>query len=131
MPSLPHKVSVAQGAQMLVGMGVSDRPPSTYPSFEHLKFKATYIKVGDMEFAIISKNSIRTAVDVVNVDHKIATLSPDADVEMEVTVDTGKGYVPAEKNKTEDMPIGTIPIDSVFSPVQRVNYLVSPALVGR
>jgi len=67
----------------------------------------------------------------VNKDHKIATLSSEADVEMEVTVGPGKGYVPAEKNKTPDMPIGTIPIDSVFSPVTKINYTVTPARVGR
>jgi DNA-directed RNA polymerase subunit alpha len=70
-------------------------------------------------------------VEIVNPDRKIATLSPDADVDMEVTVNSGKGYVPAEKNKTEDMPIGTIPIDAIFSPVQKVNYIVTPARVGR
>jgi DNA-directed RNA polymerase subunit alpha len=70
-------------------------------------------------------------VEIVNPDHKIATLSPEADVDLEVTVGTGKGYIPAEKNKTEDMPIGTIPIDSVFSPVRRTNYSVTPARVGR
>jgi DNA-directed RNA polymerase subunit alpha len=72
-----------------------------------------------------------SAVEILNPDHKIATLSPEADVEMEMTVGSGKGYVPAEKNKTEDMPIGTIPIDSVFSPVRKVNYSVTPARVGR
>ena len=70
-------------------------------------------------------------VEVMNPDHKIATLAPDADVEMEVTVGSGKGYVAAEKNKTDDMPIGTIPIDSIFSPVHKVNYSVTPARVGR
>jgi DNA-directed RNA polymerase subunit alpha len=50
---------------------------------------------------------------------------------MEVTVGAGKGYVPAERNKTEEMPIGTVAIDSVFSPVQKVNYTVTPARVGR
>jgi DNA-directed RNA polymerase subunit alpha len=70
-------------------------------------------------------------VEVENKDLKIATLSAEADVSMEVTVDSGKGYRPAEKNKTEDMPIGTIPIDSIFSPVHRVNYTVTPARVGR
>jgi DNA-directed RNA polymerase subunit alpha len=70
-------------------------------------------------------------VEVMNPDKKIATLSPDADVELEITVDTGKGYVGAEKNKSEDMPIGTIPIDSIFSPVTKVNYTVTPARVGR
>jgi len=72
-----------------------------------------------------------STVEILNPDHKIATFSAEADVEMEVTIGTGKGYVPAEKNKFEDMPIGTVPIDSVFSPVQRVNYVVTPARVGR
>ncbi len=72
-----------------------------------------------------------SGVEVLNPDHKIATLSPEADVEMELTVGLGKGYVPAEKNKTEEMPIGTIPIDSLFSPVRKVNYTVTPARVGR
>jgi DNA-directed RNA polymerase subunit alpha len=70
-------------------------------------------------------------VEVMNPDKKIATLARDADIEMELTIDTGKGYVAAEKNKTEDMPIGTIPIDSIFSPVHKVNYSVTPARVGR
>jgi DNA-directed RNA polymerase subunit alpha len=72
-----------------------------------------------------------SSVEVVNPDHKIATLAPEANVEVEVMVGTGKGYVPAERNKTEDMPIGTIPIDSIFSPVLKVNYTVTPARVGR
>jgi DNA-directed RNA polymerase subunit alpha len=72
-----------------------------------------------------------SSVEIVNPEHRIATLSSEADVEMEVTVDKGKGYVPAEKNKTEDMPIGTIPIDGLFSPVRKVNYSVTPARVGR
>jgi DNA-directed RNA polymerase subunit alpha len=72
-----------------------------------------------------------SAVEIVNPDHKIATLSSEADVNVEVTVSSGKGYVPAEKNKTEDMSIGTIPIDAIFSPVLKVNYTVTPARVGR
>jgi DNA-directed RNA polymerase subunit alpha len=72
-----------------------------------------------------------SAVEVVNPDQKIATLAPEADVEIEVTVDSGKGYRPAEKNKQEEMPIGTVPIDSIFSPVRKVNYTVTPARVGR
>jgi DNA-directed RNA polymerase subunit alpha len=71
------------------------------------------------------------SVEVMNPDKKVATLSADADVELEITVDTGKGYVSAERNKSEDMPIGTIPIDSIFSPVTKVNYSVTPARVGR
>ncbi len=71
------------------------------------------------------------SVEVLNPQQQIATLSAEADVEMELTVGVGKGYRPAEANKSEDMPIGTIPIDSIFSPVRRVNYVVTPARVGR
>jgi DNA-directed RNA polymerase subunit alpha len=72
-----------------------------------------------------------SAVDVLNPDLRVMTLNNEADVELEVTVGTGKGYRPAERNKTEDMAIGTIPIDSIFSPVLKVNYTVTPARVGR
>ena len=71
------------------------------------------------------------SVEVMNPDHEIATLTGEAEVEIEVTVDQGKGYRPAEKNKYEDMPIGTIAIDSIFSPVRKCNYSVTPARVGR
>ena len=70
-------------------------------------------------------------VEVVNPDHKIATLNSEADLELEVVVEGGKGYVPAEQNKNDDMPIGTIPIDAIFSPISRANYQVTPARVGR
>jgi DNA-directed RNA polymerase subunit alpha len=70
-------------------------------------------------------------VEIMNPDHKLATLTGEADVDLEVTVDLGKGYRLAERNKNEEMPIGTIPIDSIFSPVRRVNYNVLPARVGR
>jgi len=82
------------------------------------------ISAGDL----VSEDS---GVEVLNPELQIATLSPEADVEIELTVGTGKGYVPAEKNKTAEMSIGTIPIDSVFSPVVKVNYSVTPARVGR
>ncbi len=72
-----------------------------------------------------------SSVEVLNADRHIATLSGDADVEFEITIDRGKGYVVADKNKTEEMPIGTVPIDSIFSPIRRVNYTVTPARVGR
>jgi len=70
-------------------------------------------------------------VEIMNPDHKICTLGPDSDFQMEATVNLGKGYVLADKNKSEEMPIGTIPIDSVFSPIRRCNYTVTPARVGR
>jgi DNA-directed RNA polymerase subunit alpha len=72
-----------------------------------------------------------SSVEIVNPEQKIATLSAEADVEMELTVNSGKGYRRAEMNKNEEMPIGTIPIDSTYSPIQTVNYVVTPARVGR
>ena len=70
-------------------------------------------------------------VEIMNPEHKLCNLGAEADFELEATVNSGKGYVLADRNKTEDMPIGTIPIDSVFSPIRRVNYTVTPARVGR
>jgi DNA-directed RNA polymerase subunit alpha len=70
-------------------------------------------------------------VEVLNPQHKIATLSQDAELRMTATVELGKGFVLAEKNAKEGRPIGTMPIDSIFSPVRKVNYTVTNARVGR
>jgi len=61
----------------------------------------------------------------------IATLDKDTTLDMEMTVKHGRGYVPAERNKEEGLPIGVIAIDSVFSPIKRVNFQVENARVGR
>ena len=71
------------------------------------------------------------AVEILNPDLLIATLSRDAKLSMEMMVKMGKGYVPAERNKEEDQPIGTIPIDAIFSPIRKVNYTVTNARVGQ
>jgi DNA-directed RNA polymerase subunit alpha len=70
-------------------------------------------------------------VEVMNPDHKLCTLGAEAEFDLEATVDNGRGYALADTHSQEDMAIGTIPIDSVFSPIRRVNYLVTPARVGR
>ena len=71
------------------------------------------------------------AVEILNPDHYIATLSRDGKLSMEITVKVGRGYVPAERNKEESQPIGTIPIDAIFSPIKKVNYTVTNARVGQ
>jgi DNA-directed RNA polymerase subunit alpha len=71
------------------------------------------------------------ALDVLNPELHIATLSGDGNLDMEITVKVGKGYALSESNKDEDAPIGTMPIDAVFSPVTRVNYVVGNARVGQ
>jgi len=70
-------------------------------------------------------------LQVLNPDHLIATLDKKGPLSMELTVNVGRGYVPAEKNKTATMPIGTIPIDALFSPTRKVNYTVTNARVGQ
>ena len=69
-------------------------------------------------------------IEVLNPDLHIATLNEDGQLHIEMTVARGRGYIPAEKNKHEGDPIGTIPIDSLFSPVERVNYRVEQTRVG-
>ncbi len=68
---------------------------------------------------------------VLNPDHPIATLDKKGPLSMELTVNVGRGYVPAERNKSPTMPIGTIPIDALFSPIRKVNYTVQNARVGQ
>ncbi len=69
--------------------------------------------------------------EILNPELHIATLSGDAKLNMTMTAKVGKGYVPADMNKGEHDPIGTIPIDAVFSPIKRVNYVVGNARVGQ
>jgi DNA-directed RNA polymerase subunit alpha len=71
------------------------------------------------------------AVAVLNPDLVIATLGEGASIKMEVSVKVGRGYVPADKNKVEGAAVGTIFIDSIFSPVRRVNLAVTNARVGQ
>jgi len=70
-------------------------------------------------------------VEILNPDHHIAATSADASLDMEMTVKAGKGYVPAERNSEENQPIGTIPMDAIFSPVKKINYTVTNARVGQ
>ncbi len=70
-------------------------------------------------------------VEVLNPDHHIATCSKDANLEMEMVVKMGKGYVPADRNRDEKAPVGTIPIDSIFTPISKVNFTVTNARVGQ
>jgi DNA-directed RNA polymerase subunit alpha len=72
-----------------------------------------------------------SGVEILNPDAHIATLEKRAKIEMYLTIGRGRGYRPAEGNKTPEQPIGVIPIDSIFSPVRRVAYNVEAARVGQ
>jgi DNA-directed RNA polymerase subunit alpha len=70
-------------------------------------------------------------IEIANPDLVICTLDDGARLSMELTVGTGKGYVPASQNRPEDAPIGLIPVDAIYSPVRRVAYRVEPTRVGQ
>ncbi len=81
----------------------------------------------------LTAGDIRTddEVEIANPELHIATLNEDAHLQMQLTLDRGRGYVSADKNKTPSMPIGVIPIDSIFTPVKKVNYTVEDTRVGQ
>jgi len=81
------------------------------------------VKAGDI---ITTQN-----VEILNPELHLATLSGDGKLNMELTVSMGKGYVPAEFNKSEQDAVGEIPVDAIFSPILKVNYTVTNARVGR
>jgi DNA-directed RNA polymerase subunit alpha len=70
-------------------------------------------------------------VEILNPDAPIATLEKKTKLEIYLTIGRGRGYSPAEENKTEDQPLGVIPIDSIFSPIRRAAYSVDTARVGQ
>lgn len=82
---------------------------------------------------VVTAANIETPADleILNKDHYICTLGVGAKLSMELTINTGKGYVPAESNKKADSPVGLIPIDALYGPVQKVAYKVDNTRVGQ
>jgi DNA-directed RNA polymerase subunit alpha len=81
------------------------------------------VTAGDLDFG--------SAVEVLNPEQHIATLGPDGKLAMDLVAKRGCGYIPADRNREEDAPVGTISIDAAFSPVRRVNFVVTGARVGQ
>ena len=81
---------------------------------------------------VTAGNIIETSgIEILNKNHVICHLDEGANLFMELTVNTGKGYVVADKNRSEDAPIGLIPIDAIYSPVRKVSYDVQPTREGQ
>jgi len=82
---------------------------------------------------VVTAGDIQTTGDVqiLNPDLVICTLDEGAEIRIEFTIDTGKGYVPADRNRAEDAPIGLIPVDSLYSPVRKVSYRVENTREGQ
>ena len=75
--------------------------------------------------------AVDSELEIINEDLHIATLNQDAHLQMTLTLDKNRGYVSAERNKIPNMPIGVIPVDSIFTPISKVNYLVEDTRVGQ
>ena len=93
--------------------------------------KVVYIEAeGD---GVVTAGDIKTDADIeiLNPELPLATLNEDAKLYIEITMNRGRGYVTAEKNKLPGQPIGLIPIDSIYTPVQKVNYTVEDTRVGQ
>jgi len=82
---------------------------------------------------IVTAGDIQTVgdIEILNPNHVICTLDEGAEIRMEFTVNNGKGYVPADRNRSEDAPIGLIPVDSLYSPVKKVSYKVENTREGQ
>jgi len=86
--------------------------------------KTVYIEASGEGVVTAGDIKADSEVEILNPDHPIATLGPDATLNMELTLAHGRGYVPADRNKTPQTVIGVIPVDSVYTPVRKVNYTV-------
>jgi len=86
--------------------------------------KTVYIEASGEGVVTAGDIKADSEVEILNPEHPIATLGPDAVLNMELTLSHGRGYVPADRNKTPQTVIGVIPVDSVYTPVKKVNYTV-------
>jgi DNA-directed RNA polymerase subunit alpha len=93
--------------------------------------KRMYLKVRGPAVVTAAMIEAGHDIEIMDPDHVICHLDQDAELSMEMTVRTGRGYVPAAQNKSEDAPIGLIAVDAIYSPVRKVAYRVEHARVGQ
>lgn len=131
---VPHEFSVIPGVKEdvteiilnLKNLAIKNNSPSDEPKVAYIDFSGEgEIKASDIK--------VDSDIEIVNPDLHIATLSGGAEskVFMEITITKGRGYVEAAKNKKPDQPIRMIPVDSLYTPVERVNFLVEDTRVGQ
>ena len=92
--------------------------------------KTVYIEASGEGVVTAGDIKADSDVEILNPEHRIATLGPDATLNMELTLSQGRGYVTADRNKNAQTVIGVIPVDSVYTPVRKVNYTVENTRVG-
>ena len=92
--------------------------------------KTVYIEASGEGLVTAGDIKADAEVEIINPEQPIATLGPDGSLSMELVIDQGRGYISADKNKNPAMAIGTIPVDSIYTPVLKVNYTVENTRVG-
>ena len=129
-----HEFSVIPGVKEdvseiilnLKGLAIKNTSDSFDPKLAYIDFEGEgEVKASDIK--------VDSDIEIMNPDHHIATLSGGANSKlyMEITITRGRGYVGSDKNKKDDQPIGMLPVDSIYTPVRRVNFLVENTRVGQ
>lgn len=93
--------------------------------------KVTLTMKGAKEITAADIQKANPEIEILNPSHHIATLSAGAEIDMELTIGKGKGYVSAEENKMPDMPVGTIAMDAIYTPIKNVRYFIEQTRVGQ
>lgn len=118
--------------------GVAEDLPQIILNIKKLVLKSHFktpkaIFIDTDKKGVVTAGDIKTdeTVEIVNPDLHIATLTKNVKFQVEMEVARGRGYVPAERNKREGQPIGVIPVDSIFTPVKKINFFVENTRVGQ
>jgi DNA-directed RNA polymerase subunit alpha len=118
--------------------GVTEDVTDIVLNLKEVRVKLVDVPMDTVRLSVKGERNVTAAdivtgprVEILNPEQHIATLSKDAQLEMEMVVKRGRGYVAAEHNKEEGDPVGTVPLDAVFSPVLKVNFNVTNARVGQ
>jgi len=120
------KEDVTEIIMNLKGLAIKNNSETDEPKIAYIEYEGEGIVKG-------SDIQVDQDIEIVNPDHVIATLNggPDCKLYMELTITKGRGYVGADKNKTDDMSIGVIAVDAIYTPVERVNMIVENTRVGQ
>lgn len=117
--------------------GVVEDVPTMILHLKQLALKLHTQEAKVVELNVVGPKRVTAAdiihdndVQILNPDLYICTLADGAELNMQINVSTGRGYVRSEHNKREDMPIGVLPIDSIYTPIQKVNYQVENTRIG-
>lgn len=120
------KEDVTEIIMNLKSLAIKNSSSSNEPKTAYIEFEGEgVVKASDIQ--------VDSDIEIVNKDQVIATLSggKDCKLYMELTITKGRGYISAEKNKNDDLPIGVIAVDSIYTPVERVNLTVENTRVGQ